>query len=365
MVVRESFPCVSLKINYCMERLVVNNRLPDSFFALPPRVYQFQPFTLEENPDEVHRLLSEEREHYDTVLYTDHRTVRLLGIFPKVGDTAYFAYWEADNPITSQRAFDELEREVAARSLRCIRGPFTFNTFHRYRLRFQTPSWTMFDREPVNPPEYVDWLRERHYAPVLHYESRMMRSADMPQLYDSKEQYLATLTDLPFRYLSLTPKTWAARAHEIFALVDAIFSQNPGYQAISYAQFNRLYGPNFARKLCPYSSVLLEDSASEQLIGMSFCLPNYQPLHLRKKLTFERDYPRLSHKTLLIKSVGIHPAFRRRGLMTYLGAYCMQTFTAHYEDAIFCLMRADNPSLRFTDDLPFERCSYALFEKKL
>ncbi len=348
-----------------MERLVVNDRLPDSFFALPPRVYRSLPFATEENPTEVHRLLAEERANHDTVLYTDHRTVRLLGIFPKATDTAYFAYWETSDSVANQRAFEAFEGEAVERKMRGIRGPLTFNTFHRYRLRLQTPSWTMFDREPVNPPEYVDWLRERHYAPVLHFESRMMKSSHMPQLYESKEEYLSTLTDLPFRYLPLTPETWTARAYEIYGLVDAIFSQNPGYRSISFAQFSQLYGPDFAQKLCPYSSVLLEDLDSNQLIGLSFCLPNYRPLRLRSKPSFVRDYPRLTHKTLLIKSVGIHPDFRRRGLMTYLGAYCMQTFTRYYEDAIFCLMRADNPSLRFTDDLPFERCSYALFEKKL
>ena len=343
----------------------MNGRLPDSFFALPPRVYQAYPFAIEENPREVHRLLAAEREDYDAVLYTDHRTVRLLGIFPKAGDTAYFACWEATDPATNRLAFEAFEHEAAERKVQRIRGPLTFNTFHRYRLRLQIPSWTMFDREPVNPPEYVGWLAERHYAPVLHFESRMMRSAHMPQLYESKEQYLETLTDLPFRYLPLTPETWAARTPEIFALVDAIFSQNPGYRSISFAQFDQLYGPDFAQKLCPHSSVLLEDLGSRQLIGLSFCLPNYRPLPLRTKPTFARDYSRLAHKTLLIKSVGIHPDFRRRGLMTYLGAYCMQTFTAHYQDAIFCLMRADNPSLRFTDDLPYEKCSYALFEKVL
>ena len=348
-----------------MERIVVTDRLPDSFFALPARVYRSLPFAVEENPSEVQRLLAEEQGQCDTVLYTDHRTVRLLGIFPKAGDTAYFAYWEADDPATSNRAFMMLEHEAAGRKMRSIRGPLTFNTFHRYRLRLRTPSWIMFDREPVNPPEYVDWLQERHYAPVLHFESRMMRSVHMPRLYDSKEQYLETLTDLPFRYRPLTPATWAARTKEIYALVDAIFSQNPGYRSISYAQFNQLYGPDFAQKLCPHSSVLLEDLASKQLIGMSFCLPNYRPLSLRTKPSFARDYARLPHKTLLIKSVGIHPDFRRRGLMTYLGAYCMQTFTRHYEDAIFCLMRVGNPSLRFTDELPFERCTYALFEKNL
>ncbi|MGB3850053.1 MAG: hypothetical protein WA958_08815 [Tunicatimonas sp.] len=352
-------------MNRSVERLVVNRRLPDSFFTLPPRVYQALPFGLREDSDAVHRLVSEAQDLHDTVLYTDHRTVRLLGIFPRTNDTACFAYWEATDPVASQAAFERFEEEADERGIRYVRGPLTFNTFHRYRLRLHTPSWMMFDREPVNPPAYVGWLQHQNYTPSLRFESRMMRSAHMPQLYQSKEEYLATLTDLPFRFLALTPEVWEARARELFTLVDAIFSRNPGYQPVTYAQFSQLYGLDFARQLCPYSSVLLEDRASAQLVGMSFCLPNYQPLRRSATPVFARDYPQLTHKTLLIKSVGVHPQYRRRGLMTYLGAYCMQTFTRHYEDAIFCLMRADNPSLRFTDDLPFEQAAYALFEKSL
>lgn len=348
-----------------IERIVVKGRLPDSFFELPTTIYRDLPFAPEENREKVQRLLTEERANYDTVLYTDHRTVRLLGIFPKHADTAYFAYWEAGNPETNQLAFKQFEDDVAQRKINRIRGPLTFNTFHRYRLRQQTPSWTMFDREPVNPEYYLDWLTVLGYTPVLTFESRMMRSSDMPRLYESKEHYLATLTDLPFRYLPLTPENWTARAYEIYELVDAIFSQNPGYQRISYAQFCHLYDEVFARQLCPHSSVLLEDHVSKKLIGMSFCLPNYRWLNPKRPPTFAQDYLWLPHKTLLIKSVGIHPDFRQRGLMTYLGAYCMQTFQEYYEDAIFCLMREDNPSRSFTADLPYECCSYALFEKTI
>ena len=346
-----------------IERLVVEDRLADCFFALPSAVYQDLPFALTEDRQQVHRLLAEEQAAHDLVLYTDHRTVRLLGIFPKQGSTAYFAYWETNDPESNRLAFQRFEEDVTQRGIKLIQGPLTFNTFHRYRLRLQTPSWKMFDREPVNPEEYPRWLTALGYTPYLTFESRMMRASDMPHLYDSKEHYLATLTDLPFRYLPLTPETWGARAHEIFKLVDAIFSQNPGYRSVSYAQFSQLYDEGFARRLCPHSSVLLEDQASNQLIGMNFCLPNYHPLSIERSPVFARDYPRLPHKTLLIKSVGIHPDFRRQGLMTYLGAYCMQTFQEYYQDAIFCLMRDDNPSRSFTEELPYERCAYALFEK--
>ena len=346
-----------------IERIVIQDRLPNSFFELPNHIYQSLPFAPDESPKDVHYLLSEQRADYDTVLYTDHRTVRLLGIFPQHSDVAYFAYWEACDPQTNQAAFERFERDVVARQRNRIQGPLTFNTFHRYRLRVQLPSWTMFDREPVNPVAYVDWLTALGYGPSLTFESRKMRSVDMPHLYASKDHYLATLTDLPFQYLPLTPATWSARASEIFTLVDAIFSQNPGYRPISYAQFCLLYNDRFAQKLCPHSSVLLEDRDSQRLVGLSFCLPNYRSLNPDYHPTFRRDYSALKHKTLLIKTVGIHPDFRRQGLMSYLGAYCMQTFQDYYEEAIFCLMRENNPSLTFTDDLPFERCTYALFEK--
>ena len=348
-----------------IERIPISDKLPDSFFTLPAIVYRHLPFAPQENREKIHHLLSEEGANHDTVLYTDHRSVRLLGIFPKETDTAYFAYWEACDPEANRMAFARFERDVIRRKKHRIQGPLTFNTFHRYRLRLQNPSWNMFDQEPVNPLAYIDWLKELHYSPGLTFESRRMQSSDMPQLYDSKDQYLATLTDLPFCYVPLTPATWAARTYELFELIDAIFSQNPGYRPISYDQFCLLYNDSFARKLCPHSSVLLEERTGNQLVGMSFCLPNYRSLNEIRSPSFILDYPRLDHKTLLIKSVGIHPDFRRQGLMTYLGAYCMQTFQEYYEDAIFCLMRADNPSLSFTDDLPFERCTYALFEKTI
>ncbi len=85
----------------------------------------------------------------------------------------------------------------------------------------------MFDQEPVNPLAYIHWLQELHYTPGLTFESRRMQASDMPQLYDSKEHYLATLTDLPFRYVPLTPATWAARTHELFALIDAYLLAKP------------------------------------------------------------------------------------------------------------------------------------------
>ncbi len=345
-----------------MERICIKDKLPDSFFALPQSIYHSLPFAPEEDREPIHRLLSEESAHHEMVLYTDHQTVRLLGIFPENAPVAHFAYWEASNQKTNQQAFEMFETDAAQRKMKLIQGPLTFNTFHRYRLRLQTPSWHMFDREPVNPLYYIDWLKELQYTPSLTFESRRIKSSGVPEVYAAKDHYISTLTQLPFRCIPLTPENWVQRAHEIFELVDTIFSQNPGYKPISYAQFCLLYNADFAQKLCPHSSVLFENE-SKKLVGLCFCLPDYRSLAQKANPVFARDYSKLTHKTLLIKSVGVHPDFRGQGLMNYLGAYCMQTFRNHYDDAIFCLMRENNPSLAFTENLPYESCSYALFEK--
>ena len=114
--------------------------------------------------------------------------------------------------------------------------------------------------------------------------------------------------------------------------------------------------------------MLFRHRASGQLAALSLCQPNYQPLALPPGAApiFARDYSLLSRpRTLLAKTVGIHPDFRSQGLQALLAAYAMRSFLTYYDDVIFCLMRADNLSLRFTDGLPFEAAHYALFEQEL
>ena len=167
---------------------------------------------------------------------------------------------------------------------------------------------------------------------------------------------------MPFDFVPLNAETWARYEPELFRLVDQIFGANPGYRSISFEQFRLLYNAKYAAGLCPQTSVLFRDRATGQLAALSLCHPNYAPLGLTAPPVFDHDFPRLSTKTLLAKTVGVHPDFRGRGLMNFLGAYGMVHFRERYEQVIFCLMRADNASLHFTNALPFERARYAVFE---
>lgn len=362
-----------------LERLLIRGALPPSFFAIPAAVYADQPVRpAPEDPERVAALFAAEAVRCEIILYTDHQQLRLVGIFPKeqIADgaaEALFGFWETtpDAAAANAEAFAALTADAAARGFHQLTGPLNFNTFHSYRLRLgdESPSWETFDREPVNPPYYPALLEAAGFEVSLTYESRLIQPATIPAVYADKAGLLAQLTRVPFQFIPLKPAAWAANEDQIFPLVHAIFGENPAYRSISAEQFKALYGAAYARALCPYSSVLVREPASGQLVGLSFCHPNYQPLHLPPGTApdFARDYPLLprGQRTLLAKTVGVHPDFRQRGLMSLLGAYGMGPFRALYDQVIFCLMRTDNPSLSFTDGLPVEVARYALFGKAI
>jgi len=349
-----------------LERIPYAGQLPASFFELPQRLYAGQPFAPAEDAAAVRQLFEQEAAQHEIVIYTDHRNLRLVGLFPLAGEVAYFGFWETtDDAALNAEAFAVLAADADWLGKTSIVGPLHFNTFQRYRLRLSpTPSWPQFDREPVNPAYYPRLLAGLGFAPSLHFESRRLRAADVPLAYQQKQSALAELARIPFDFIPLTPATWPLLADELYQLVHEVFSQNPAYKAVPRVQFDALYNPAYAAQLCPHSSVLFRDQASGRLAALSLCQPNYYGLSLPPGVTpvFERDSPCLPHKTLLVKTVGVHPDFRQRGLQDLLAAYAMRSFQQYYEEAIFCLMRADNHSLRFTKDLPVETAHYALFE---
>ena len=120
-----------------------------------------------------------------------------------------------------------------------------------------------------------------------------------------------------------------------------------------------------ALRRCPHTSALALERRSGRPVALSLCMPNYAALRLKRPPIFERDYPRLPHRTMLAKTQGVHPDFRRRGLLNYLGAFGMLRFRDYYDDVIFCLMREGNPSLRFTNAFPFEEVGYGLYGRRL
>lgn len=342
--------------------------LPAAFFEVPAVVYAGQPAPPDEDPEAVLDLFRAEAVRNDIIVLTHPAGLRVTGIFPHEGSDAYFGFWETiDDLALNREAFAQLGAEARRRGYGRLLGPLNFNTFHAYRLRLgPVPSWAVFDREPRNPAHYPALLAQLGFAPTLTFESRLIRAGAVPEAYGRKADLLAAFPHLPYDLIPLNPDTWQQHETELHGLIDTIFSANPAYRPLPPAQLRQLYGAGFAAGLCPHSSVLFRDRSAGQLVAFSFCQPNYALLGLgRTPPNFARDYPRLKHKTLLAKTVGVHPAFRQQQLMSHLGAYGMLRFRELYAEIIFCLMRSDNFSRHFTDGLPMEVAHYALFGQAL
>ena len=346
--------------------------LSADFTALGRAPYAHLPYGPADEEPLAERLCQQLAGEFDILFYTSAQGLRLAGLFPKAagGEVAYFGFWETlDDLSLNQAAFHQLEAEVARRGLRRLVGPLHFSTYFRYRLRLgnAAPSWQQFDREPVNPPYYPVLLSQLGFRPGLTFESRRLGADAVALVYRQQQAAMAQLATLPFDFIPLTASTWAAMENEIFELIQQVFGLNPAYRAVSRAQFNLLYNAEYAAGLCPHSSVLFRHRPTGRLAALSLCQPNYFPLQLpaTEVPDFERHYPRLTHRTLLAKTVGVHPEFRAQGLQALLAAYDMQSFREYYDDIIFCLMRSDNLSLRFTEGLPMEVAQYALFEKEV
>ncbi len=341
------------------DQISYTGTLPDSFFTIPSDA--------DEDPALIAQLFQMEADRNEIILYTDHATIRLVGIFPVQSEEAYFGFWETTNSLSiNQQAFSLLEADARQRGRTTIVGPLNFSTFHAFRLRLtKAPSWGQFDKEPTNPAYYPGLLVRLGFQVRSRFESRMIHSRDIPIAYADKAQLLAAFANFPFEVIPLNPDTWVRYETELIELVHQVFSANPAYKPIPEAQFRLLYNRQFAEKLCPHTSVLFRDRPSGQLVALNFSMPNYQSLPFAPgdAPNFLRDYPRLTRKVLLVKTVGVHPDFRKRGLMSFIGAYGMLRFRDLYDDVLFCLMRADNFSTHFSNELPHETAAYGLFEK--
>lgn len=348
-----------------MERIRYEGSLPDKFFEISAKIYHSQDSKTVEDKESISSLFKLEQNRNDIYIYTDHENIRLVGIFPNDEEFAYFGFWETlNNDDLNQQGFKMLEEDVKLKSRKSIIGPINFNTYHTYRLRLSEPSWGVFDWEPTNPDYYPTLLEKFGFESTLTFESRMIESNNIKDVYIEKEVLLSEISKIPFNFIPLSPSVWEEYDVRIFELIQSIFKENPFFTSISFEQFKLHYNQSFAEKLCPHSSVIFQDKATGELASISICHPNYASLAIEKPV-FGSDFAKLNKKVLLAKTVGVHPAYRKRGLMNFMGAYGMLSFTKYYDEIIFCLMRSDNHSLHFTDSIRYETVNYGLFSKNI
>lgn len=356
---------------YAIERIVYHKerKLPDSFWQIPIAIYEGLEFSPAENQSQINALFELKVETHAIIIYTDHKSLRLVGIFSRAGGDCHFGFWETiDDVHLNREGFKLLYKDAIELDKAVLTGPMNFNTFHNYRLRIgATPSWQMFHREPINPEYYSDLLEGLDFVCIHTYESRRIHKPAIHKFYEFKGELTRQIKDVPFEIIALNSKSWMLYEDAIFELISLIFSQNVAYKSISKVEFQLLYNETFAESLCPHTSSLFKDKTTGQLIGIMMCLPDYASKENPQKnhYNFNTDYPKLHKPTLLAKSAGVHPDYRNNNLMNFSGAYTMLSFRELYEDVIFCTMKSDNYSIHFTDGIDCEKAHYALYEKQL
>lgn len=358
--------------------------LPPAFKHLPHRVYTGDPHWIPEDLDALDRLFSEEHTYFQygqACIEIAGDKARLAGFYnprlridgKKVG---FFGYWETvDEEAVNRRLFRRVEAWARQQGAERLYGPVNFSTFHTYRVRLNEFEAGCFPGEPYNPPYYSLLLNRMGYTLAEQYVSLVHRRVYhkvAARLLRLKATFVNAGGDPSLRLVPLTPAYWMDNLKRFHALVESIFRQNFAYTSIPYPAFEAACGEAFSHTICSRTSFLMMNEADD-ILAFFIAFPDYGPLLRqgnpnrvqRRDLRYDVHFPALEHPTFLAKTLGVHPAYRRRGLLNTLATAALLHSIRYYHDGIVCLMKEDNPSVRYARSIAESVRRYGLFVMEL
>lgn len=304
---------------------------------------------------------------------------RLAGFFDpelRIDDqsVAFFGFWESVDALApNTKLYSEFETWAKAQGAQRVYGPINFTTFGTYRIRLNGFSGGAFPGEPYNPAYYAGILSHLGYSCCQNYLSQMLEMAPtVTKVQDKRDSFRIAPEAKAFSVQPMDGASMLQALPEIYGLVDAIFGENFGYTPIPYELFAFACGAPYAKRLCPLTS-LMTRAPDGELAAVFLNFPDYgslveqghpEPVSL-SEISFEKDFSRLSKKTLLMKTVGVAPRFRRLGLHNLMLLKMMEEGMKHYSHSVGALIREGNASARFFADICTEVREYGLFVKEL
>lgn len=288
---------------------------------------------------------------------------------------AFFGYFEAGDDAVAAGALLERASEWArAAGAEVLYGPVDFDTLGRYRLRtaVEPGGGLPFPGEPYGRPCYPAMLEDAGFSVVRRYTSQLSRGAERPD--EGKWRAAQALLATGYTIESLTAATWMRLLPDLHRHVDAAFTDAFAYLPASFGRFAALQGAGVARRLCPYTSVLAY-AADGELAGFMLVFPHYGPLAVQgagrarvaaSALCFEEHAATLARcgpRVGIVKSVGIAPAHRQRGVMDALAVAVLERGQGHYDRWMAALIREKNHSARYGGRRQRLERSYALYAK--
>lgn len=275
---------------------------------------------------------------------------------------AFFGLWESvpgqvQEAEANRALFEHAMGWARRQGVATCYGPVDFSTYGRYRLRLSAERGAItFQGEPWNPPRYPALLRSCGFEVCQGYVTQIADSATLAPACARRRPMLEQVRAAGYTLTPMTHEGWLRRLPELHGLIDEMFGDNFAYTPLSLEDFSKACGPDFIRKADPqYSTMCLAPDGA--LVGFFLVVPHYGAL-LRMgagdervsagELTFATHAPLLGpNPAAVLKTVGVHPAHRRRGLMDAMVLSVMLRGQDRYRQWVGALIRDDNPSGRF------------------
>ena len=367
-----------------LHSFVLPGAVPDAFLDLPYAVYADDPQWIPEDRAAVARTLSRDHDWFETgraVGFCIPGQARLV-VFREPSfavdgrQAAFFGLWEqAGSGDATSRLLREAEAWARSAGADVLYGPVDFNTWRRYRLRLDAErDAPTFLGEPYNPPHYPALLEAAGYRVARRYLSQI--GTRQPVRVEHKERVSAAVLPAGYDIQPLDGVTWRENLPELKQLADAIFAENFAFSPESFETFARGYGDAVAHRLCPRTS-LLAHGPDGDIVGFVLIYPQYGRLAVQgtaaprlatTDLSFTEHCPvleQMGERTAVVRTIGVHPAHRARGVMDALMAEAVARGVQHYDRWIGALIDESNWSRRFGASQTDHERSYALFAKPL
>lgn len=358
--------------------------VPDAFLDLLHAVYADDPRWIPEDRDAVALAFSREHDWFEAgsaagfcIPGRARLAVFRQPAFSVDGrEAAFFGFWEqaghGDATTLLLREAEAWAREAGADMLY---GPVDFNTSHRYRLRLDAEvDAPTFLGEPYNPPHYSGLLGAAGYGVARRYLSQI--GTRQPVRVKHKERVRAAVVAAGYHIQPLDAATWRENLRELKQIADATFADNFAFSPESFDTFARGYGDVVARRLCPRTSLLVR-GPDGGIVGFVLIYPQYARLVAQSAgasrlasadLSFADHWPvleRAGERAAVVRTIGVHPAHRARGVMDALMAEAVARGVRHYDRWIGALIDESSWSRRFGASQTDHERSYALFAKGL
>lgn len=361
--------------------------LPAGFLELPSAVYAADPNWIPEDPTATERAFGAGNGWFQSgeALCLSAPGQARLAVFRSpamvIDDraAAFFGFWETTGqPEVDAALFDRAVSWARDRGAVDLYGPIDFSTYQRYRLRTAAePGAVTFPDEPYNPPGYPALLEGLGFERAYQYLTQIASLEELAPQLAVKREVARRVVAAGYRQEPLSTELWLAHLDELHGLIDATFAHNFAYTPLPTHVFRAKCGEPFVRRACPVTSSMTFDDAGRVA---AFCLvyPHYGPLVVQAAgtgrvavgdLSWDPHAGRLAAhgpRTMLVKTVGVHPAHRRTGISDASVLRAIERgLELGYARGAAATVRADNATRRFSAGLHDAERWYALYRRRL